>query len=379
MPYKIITALLFTFFSFFAIADEVIIIKDVKISASDKNSSLARNNAIEKGQIRSFHELVKLHYPNATHKANKIREEQIFNTIESFELADEKRSSTHYFAKISVRFSKSQVEKLMTDLGGKFAEAAQPNIAVEPALNTQPISASLPTMDSLIMPIFEQDGTSYWFDDENTWLNFWQKKLAHSTSTQFTLPIGDLEDIAIINKTILNKNIIDLSPLFGRYGINNIALVKLKRSENDSQPNFSLQVDYINRFNSSWQQHIFPQISNSDINFIMMQYYQEIQKFSFNSGQTFADSLVTKEPQTIIIDFPIKQISDWLALEQVLANIKYVTQIELERVNLHAYRFNLTYNIELEKLHNLLRSYNFILQDAEDGRYALIKGEAHAQ
>ncbi len=78
MLHKIITALFFIFFSYAAAADEILIIKNVKVSASDKNSSIARNIALEKGQVRSFQELIKRHYPAASDKASRFSEAQIF-------------------------------------------------------------------------------------------------------------------------------------------------------------------------------------------------------------------------------------------------------------------------------------------------------------
>jgi hypothetical protein len=384
MFHKIIIAFLIVCYSFVALADEVLIIKNVKVSASDKNASLARNIAIEKGQIRSFAELVKLYYPDASDRATKFSDAQIFNTVEGFELLEEKRSASNYFAKMNVKFSRKQVDKLMSGLGANFSTKAvkQEEVIIrsEPEIESVPVMVAAPAMDTLVVPVFESNEMLYWFDDENIWLNFWQEKLKHVTSNQFTLPLGDLEDISLLNKNILNKNIIDLSSLFERSGVNNIALLKLKLIDHDNQQHYILSVDYINRFSHAWQQYTFSGSGNAkDSKTSMSEYYQEMLKFQFNASQSFADSLATIAPQSIIVDFPIKQILDWSALEQILTSQKYITNVELERINFNNYRFSLTYNIKFEKLHELLNRYNFILQESQDGRYALIKGEYNAE
>ena len=67
-------------------AGEVYVIDNIKISANAKSANIARNNAVEKGQLKAFQELLKLHYPDAQSKFNSLDKENISATIESYEL-----------------------------------------------------------------------------------------------------------------------------------------------------------------------------------------------------------------------------------------------------------------------------------------------------
>lgn len=379
---KIIILLLTTLISSITLANDVLIIKNVKISASNKNAGLARTEALEKGQLKAFQELVKLYYPNVAGKAINFTEAEIFNTVEGFKLSKEQRSSTNYFAQMTVKFSKEQIEKLMNNIGGNFSnnqikeeeqnEIIQKETIVEENKTDDSMSIA---MDTLLIPLLEENGTINWFDDENKWLEFWHNKSKNTTSNKFTLPIGDLEDISLLNENILNKNLIELASLYEKYSINNIALLKLKINDSNLEQKYSLSVDYINRFSHSWQHCNFPAIEKTELSSVMQEYYQEMLKFQFKTTESFSDSLTTIKPQIITIDFPIEHISDWTTLEQILSNIKYISNINLEIISTKYYRFSLTYIVELEKLNEILKSYKLKLQDEYNGRYSLIKGE----
>ena len=359
---KIIFLLVFTF-AVFTRAEDTISISNIKISAAGANAAATRAIAIEKGQIKAFSELVKLHFPKALNKAATINSAKILNTVESFELSDEKRSATNYFAKMSVIFNKSQVETLMKTFNADYVENT-------PIKQQDPISLEVdeaPAMDSLIVPIYEKNGQVYWLDDESPWYNLWQEKLKLANSNKFVLPIGDLEDLSLLNKDTLSKNLIDLSVLLERYNINNIALLKLKIIEDNTA---SLSIDYINRFHRSWQHHNFAEISDIDINHIINKYYNEAINFKFNSNQSFAESLQNTDPKTILVSFPIRKISDWEDLEQTLASFKFIS-IEIKEVSLENYSFNLTYSVDFNKLEHILHENNLFLKPQGKNHYIM--------
>jgi hypothetical protein len=379
MLHKIISILFIILISNASLADDVLIIKNIKTSASNKNATLARNQALEKGQIKAFQELVKIYYPNAEKKASSFTESQIFNTVEGFKLSKEKRSATNYYVQMTVKFSKSHVNSLMNNFGAVFTnnqinqdEITDTRVEKE---ELQEVEAKPKAMNSLLIPVLEENNITYWIEDENKWLTFWQEKLKTSGSNQFTLPIGDLEDISLLNENMLNKNIIDLSSLYDKYSINNIALVKIKVNENESDHDFSLSLNYLNRFNHSWQEYTFPITDKEELNAAMQQYYQEMFKFKFKATDNSSNPLSIRELQTIIVDFPIENISDWSNLEQILSNITPITNVSLEKINLKYYRFSLTYIIEFEELNNILRNYRLTLQNEYNGRFVLLKGE----
>ena len=388
---KIFVVLTICLVSFISSASNVYVVKNVKISATDKTASVARNIAIEKGQIRAFQELAKQHYHAAVNKTASLGNQAILNVVEGFELSEERRSATNYFAKLNVRFNREQVDELMKKLGASYTEAAiKEKVAKEESLQAEEIHSHLPvstggaTLVSLVVPVFEQNGKHYWFEEDNIWLNFWHKKLLGKTNEKFILPVGDLEDLALLNKNILTKNLIDLSDIFEKYSVNNIILLRLNADhESEQMHHVTLQINYLNKFHHSWQQHNFTELEGSDLTPLLAQYHEELQQFQFNSNQDhlvkITDDLAMIPAQTIIVEFLIEKLSDWVQLEQVLAKIKYITKVDLQEINSRNYHFALTHNIELSDLKTLLAKYKFILQEKNEKLFTITKDTSYAQ
>lgn len=364
-------------------ANEIYNVKSIKIAASNKNASVARNIAIEKGQLKAFHILVKQHFPEAIDNLSSLKEDAILNTVAGFELADEKRSATNYLAKINVKFSKFHVDTLMNNIGAKFHQKA-PRKEEDPLLTAPlPKAVTSPTIVSLVIPVFEQETQIYWLDEENDWLNLWNKHPLETSNAKdkFILPVLDLEDLNIINKHILNKNIIDLSPLLEKYNVNNIALVKLKKLDNPSSNHLTLQINYIGKFHSSWQHHNFKDLEGEDLNALLNRAYLEIQNFNFNEDQNALakNKFPTIKPNNIIIDFPITNFSDWLSLEKILTNSEYITKLEIKNMNLKQYKISFNYNISLLDLQTLFTNHNLELQENGANNFTLIKESSNEE
>ena len=54
---------------------------------------------------------------------SKLNKDKMLDTVEGFELSEEKRSATNYLAKLKVKFNREDVDKLMNSLGAVFTEA----------------------------------------------------------------------------------------------------------------------------------------------------------------------------------------------------------------------------------------------------------------
>ena len=359
-------------------AGEVYVIDNIKISANAKSANIARNNAVEKGQLKAFQELLKLHYPDAQSKFNSLDKENISATIESYELSEERRSTTNYLAKLKVTFNKKQVDELMQNMGANYVESSAQEQIIDDKNNHNPILApTTEAMNSLIIPVLKQGDNYYWFDDENSWLNSWHKKLKASPNEKFILPIGDLEDLSILNKDLLNKNLIDLHSLLERYNANNIVLLTL----DNNMPNLALRAQYLNKFFHNWQSHEFSNPEGDDINLLFAKYINEVEQYNFNSSGNksakLTEEFITVEAQTINIDYPIEKISDWSILEEILSKSKYVSNLSLHQVTLRNYNFSFKYNISFENLETLFKNNNFTLQPKGDNKFILVR--AHEQ
>lgn len=358
------------FLSGFVQAIDVYVIKNIKIYANNKSASIARNEAIEAGQLKAFRGLIKLHYPDALSKINSIDKEDIYSLVESYDLSEEKRSSTNYYAKMNVRFSVEHVNKLMQGMGFQFYGAVSKQSANEelPIAATQVTSAKEVVEDlkltTLVVPIFVKNGREYWFDDGNSWLETWQKR---KQTEKFVLPLVDLEDLSIINNKILNKNLIDLASLFEKYSVNNIALYTFEDIENGSNHHVTFKVNYLNKYHYSWRSYYFQDEVGSDLNALLDKAFDAAQSFKFNSNLDTCCNIVNdlegSDPKKFVINYKINGISDWIQLEQIMKSIKYISDVNIEQVTAEYYTFSIMCSISQENLAGIFARYNLNLEE----------------
>lgn len=372
------------FLSFFSSAAEIYTVKSVKVVASNKSASIARNIAIENGQIKAFHILVKQHFPDAAGEIGNISNESILNTVAGFEISNEKKSATNYLATLNVKFNKLQLDKLMKNLGveAKFSEKEMPpeNKVTE---NSLPQAVTSPTLNSLIIPVYENQAKLQWIDeDNNPWHNYLNSKISGllTKNPKFTLPVGDIEDLSIINKNILNRNIIDLDQLMEKYNVNNILLSKLFSVQEDSQVHYELQLNYINKFNPKWQQHNIDNLSGEEVVEIMKIAYEAIENYDYSKTYTkIKQNFNLTSIHNIIIDFNIDLISDWIHLEKILKESEYIENIKLRNMNLNKYKFSIDYKISYLDLVAFFNNNNYELTEEQNSNYKLSKVNLNAE
>ncbi len=362
------------FASVHAGANEVYVIKNIKISSSNKSASIARNQAIEGGQMKAFRSLVKLHYPEAEDKISTMDRDDIFSLVKSYELSDEKRSATNYYARLKVIFSRPHVDKFMKSLGVSFLGNLSNNkssyknegVNSSPVITTKSLS---PTLTTLVIPVFVQGDKDYWLEDDNPWLDIWRE---HELNSKFVLPLVDIEDLRIINKNILGKNLIDLSPLLEKYNVNNIALYNLEDIQDGQSHRISFKVNYINKYHYSWQTHYFTDDSGSNISQLINAAYDRAQKFNFDDKKV-SNNFILVPPQVITVDFPVDRIDDWINLQNILKTITYISDVKLEKMNIQNYHFSFTSKVSVDDLKILFERHGFSLIDKSKDSFILTK------
>lgn len=365
-------------------ASDVYVIKNIKIYGNNKVASQARNQAIEDGQIKAFKGLAKLHYPDALNKLNTIEKDDIFSLVEGFELSEEKRSATNYYAKLKVKFSRAHVDKFMKNIGVDFLEKEKPNIQEfdqtendwqsHNEIQKNPLVVQKKFV-TLAIPIFIENKKEIWFDSDNLWLDVWQK---NNQENKFVLPVVDLEDLKLINKNIFKKNVIDLTPLFEKYNVNNIALYIIEDVEQGDVHRLKFKVNYLNKYLYSWQKYHFRDQDGRDLSSLLEQAYIEAQNFTFDSNLdmccNITDEFLSIKPEKFIINLEVNNISQWLVLEQYLKNSNYVSDVQLENITLGSYNFSLISNISLNDLKKMFSKRGFDLKQ-ENQQFYLLQNE----
>ncbi len=188
-------------------AQDVFTVTGVAVDATAKTATAARAEALMAGQREAFYRLLRRLTPQSSyHRHPLLEDETVTALIDSFEIADEKRSSTRYLASLSVRFKPDEVRALLRRQGLPFSETA-----------SKPV---------LVLPVYETAGARNLWDDPNPWRVAWAGLEGRDSFVPLVVPYGDLTDVGTIGAAqALDGNAERLQAIAKRYGVADVVVV----------------------------------------------------------------------------------------------------------------------------------------------------------
>ena len=148
----------------------------------------------------------------------------------SFEVYNEKSSSTTYRAYITYRFKPDAVRRLLKDAGIAYSEAQ--------------------TRTALVLPILQTANGLYLWEANNPWMAAWKVRPYDNELTPMIAPLGDLEDSATITaKQALALDEDALKQMAERYSVSQVVVAHAFLQQVDGEDR--LRVRLINGFRES--------------------------------------------------------------------------------------------------------------------------------
>jgi hypothetical protein len=165
-------------------ARDLYTVENVQIGATGSNATEARNVAIEAGELKALTQLLSKLSTAPSKPLPAITSATLSAAVQGFELSEEKIASNRYQALLTVTFNPGIVRSILSKAGIPFSEAS--------AIRT------------LIIPVYKENGTVLLWEPDNRWKDSISSALAASKNTRFILPLGDLEDMAALEKETLS-------------------------------------------------------------------------------------------------------------------------------------------------------------------------------
>jgi hypothetical protein len=159
-------------------SSELYIIRGVPVDAASTSATEARNIAIADGRALAWQRLFRrLTKQSDWPREPKLDAAKLDALVQSFSVANERRSSTRYLADITYTFSANQVRQTMAASGVPFSEArAKPYI---------------------VLPVLVGETGQVLFAGDNPWARAWQGAGLGGELAPILVPQGDVEDLAI--------------------------------------------------------------------------------------------------------------------------------------------------------------------------------------
>lgn len=152
------------------------LVEDVPAQASGANTVEARDTALLKGQRDALQSLFERLAPGDRSRLPTVSDQLVFQTMQGFEVKDERTTGTTYAAKLTVEFRRAAIDSI---LGGQgVASVVEPQ---KPAL--------------LLPLLIRSDGSAMLWSEENGWQTAWANRPPGGDSQRLVVPLGDLQDI----------------------------------------------------------------------------------------------------------------------------------------------------------------------------------------
>ena len=185
-----------------AASEEIFAVAGVAVDVTAETAAAASFQAINAGQRRALGRLmcrITLSADYARHP--DLADDAIATLVQDMVIQEEKRSSTRYIAKLTFRFKRDEIRRLLRRQGIAFSET-----------RSKPV---------LVLPVYEAAGAQFLWDEPNPWRAAWNRHPAEPDSLlPLILPRGDLVDVGAIGPAqALAGDGARLGEIGARYGV----------------------------------------------------------------------------------------------------------------------------------------------------------------
>ncbi len=191
-------------------------ISAVPARASSQDAARARTEAIAAARRQAFSRLVQeMVTGDEREKLPWLEDASIEELVNSFEIRDEKRSSTDYTALSDWHFNTENIRRLFERYGIAYTLVPAPKVVV--------------------IPIYRYAGTDLLWEKGNHWYRSWAQTPS-SLFTPFILPDGDFSDVITINaQQAIERDCRALRRLADRYSASDfvvaVATLRIQRDD----------------------------------------------------------------------------------------------------------------------------------------------------
>ncbi|MCH2038056.1 MAG: DUF2066 domain-containing protein [Rickettsiales bacterium] len=328
-------------------------VEDIKVDQRGKNATIARQKALDSAQKDAYSILLKrLTNEHSSSNIPELDLDDIAGIVQSYKINNEKISAGRYRATIDVTFFPERTKSMLKDYGIAVIEQQKP-----------------PT---LLIPIFTRDEKTILWSRRNLWkdaLSQATDKRSAITLSDFVMPLGDIEDIAMSNiQSIRDGNPDYFEPLMAKYNTSQVIVLDANYIETNSENGEAILQVLISTPTDpesiSRTANFSSEGTNTDAKRFIETAASDIVKRIENEwkGQRTLNSDLLE--LTIVI--PYNSIYKWVELKKQLASLKFLYQVSIESVSPRRAYINLSYKGQLDTLLSQLNKHHLYLIEDND-------------
>lgn len=333
------------------------LVRNVPVDVMAGSVTEARERGLTQGRVAAFRRLVERMSLRenwaaiASPDANKI-----IDMVLEFSVANERSSAVRYLADLTVRFDPVSIRTFLRAQNIPFAET--------------------PSRPMIVLPLFQErtgSAAELW-QDGNTWRDAWSAILPHDGLVPVTLPLGDLQDIAMVSvDQALAKDREAVMNLAAKYGAAG-ALIARATLAGDS---LNVTMTEIRPLGDVFDVQINSTVSGAD---------DKARADSFKAVAIDAMRPIEdhwKQRNTLRFGaggkisalIPVNSLQEWLGIKSRLARVPVVEKVDLDAISKALVQVTVTYAGDETQLQFAMRQIDLDL--SRDGDMWLLRAPSN--
>ena len=304
-----------------AAVEEVFAVADVAVDVTAETAAAASFQAIAAGQRRALDRLFRRITLSADYGRHPdLGDDVIATLVQDLVIQEEKRSSTRYIAKLTFRFKRDEIRRLLRREGIPFSETRSKAV--------------------LVLPVYEAAGAQFLWDEPNPWRAAWNRHPVEPDSLlPLVLPDGDLADVGAIGPTqALDGDVTRLGEIGARYGVEDtlVAHAVLAVDFENGGPQLDIT---LKRFGRSGERVIVDGLSGRPSQGTDSLLADGVARVIERMRERWKRDTVLRfgDEARLSVAVPLHDLKEWLQIRDRLRAVAVVSQVELgELSRLHA-------------------------------------------
>ncbi len=317
-------------------------VTNVAVDATGASPSAAKEAALSKGRQRAWTEVFRRITPSSQWQAQPpITDAELEPMVKSFDISNEKHSSTRYLATVTYVFNPSAVRSALRKSGTQFSESkAKPVLVV--ALSG---SAWAP---------------------ESSWGKAWSVQSQRGRLVPVAVPRGDDQDRAALATISTAADWAVVKPLADRYGASSVLVATAGKSGTALSVNLA---------------HIKPDGRQARNGTYAPQGTEDEFALANRTAGAIADNLQEDWKRTTSVDYgqqasinvgiTFNSLAEWVATKRSLESVKLIQVLAVEELNMRNARIRLDYVGKTDQLQTALSQTNLYLISDAQGNWTL--------
>ncbi|WP_343562671.1 DUF2066 domain-containing protein [Kiloniella sp. b19] len=319
-------------------------VQDVNIDVTADSVSQAKEQALKEGNMTAFAFLMdRLVASDQRALVPELTQEQIVPFIQDFSLKDERSSAVRYTARLTVRFVPDQVLALLRQSGVSVTETV-----------SRPV---------LLLPVWSGNGQVFLWEDTNAWRDAWLNIDLQGALVPLVVPLGDLEDVAVLNAQRAADGGQEIWALASKYGVRDVILASLV--SNDAGEIVQGSALWLGR-DGSVRQDVSIAGGPADMETAARQLNNQLQE-----TWILANRVNNTTEQWLAVSVPLQGLSDWVAIRNRIGRISAVKRSTVRSLSKNAAELDLFFLGTIDQLSRALAQEDVSLRLNELGDWML--------